>query len=414
MKIYKIDDNKFKSIYISYNFFVQVKDVDIFSRYSVLGSLIAKSSRKYPTQKEIDAHLNMLYGTAYDVYIEKYGDVYRFEVRTDFINKKFLPGKEDLLPEVLEFIKEMLYNTTDWSDSMIERERESILERIREQKDDKLAYGAQRIEELMAEGEPYGCYLYGTEEVVSKVGSATVSNSYEELISSPVMVIVSGNLEGYEDIDKKIEEKFGEYVVKDVVPSELKLNISDGKVREFKEVKEYQETEQSVICLGYKIVDTDVSDYVALNVFNAILGVTPSSRLFMNVREKASLCYTIRSKYIPSKDMLVICGGINQADYEKAQKIIKEQVEDLQNGNITEEEFVIARDYFKYAIKEWDESRYNKAKCKMRGIVVCDDEEYGIETILKKADELTLEDIKRVAKKICLERVYLLGGNENE
>ena len=69
MNNYKINNNKFKSIYISYNFTQEVSDTKIFSSYAVLASLMAKSSKKYTTQKDIEKYLNSLYGANFDVNI---------------------------------------------------------------------------------------------------------------------------------------------------------------------------------------------------------------------------------------------------------------------------------------------------------------------------------------------------------
>ena len=141
MKIYKINNEKFKSIYISYNFTMDINDTKYFSYYAVLASLMAKSSKKYATQKEIEKYLNSLYGANFDVNIEKLGDLYNLEFRIEFINKKYLPDNEELLEKILNFLEEMIYNPADWSVDNIDREKQFILERINERKDEKLKYG---------------------------------------------------------------------------------------------------------------------------------------------------------------------------------------------------------------------------------------------------------------------------------
>ena len=127
MKIYKINNEKFKSIYMSYNFTLDINDTKYFSYYAVLASLMAKSSQKYATQKEIEKYLNSLYGASFDVNIEKLGDLYNLEFRMEFINKKFLPDNEELLDKSLAFLEEMVYNPADWSNENIDREKQFIL-----------------------------------------------------------------------------------------------------------------------------------------------------------------------------------------------------------------------------------------------------------------------------------------------
>ena len=188
MNIYKVNNSKFKSIYISYNFSMEVKDKRVFSINSVLGSLMAKSSCNYKNQKEIERYLNSLYGTTYDVNIEKYGDLYNLEFRMEYINKKFLPNKEELLSKVLEFLHEMIYCPCDWQEDNIQREKEFILERINERKDEKLRYGIQRAEELLCEGEPFGTYLYGEAEEVQNITKEDLEKAYKDIINSCVLL----------------------------------------------------------------------------------------------------------------------------------------------------------------------------------------------------------------------------------
>ncbi len=293
MKIYKIDDNKFKSIYISINFTMPVKSNEIYASNAVLGALMAKSSEKFKNQKEIERYLNKLYGASYDVNVEKFGDLYNLEFRAEVINKKFLPEQEDVLEEMLAFINSMIYSPADWDEKNIEREKEFILERINERKDEKLKYGVQKMEELLCKDEPFGNFLFGNEEDVVRINKEVLKNAYEKLINSSLTIIVSGNLDGYENID----QLFNKYFEKETKSNDISMLVyntrKDNNI-EYEEVKENQDTAQSILTLGYKIVDSSMDDFYTLNLYNAILGTTPSSKLFQNVREKESLAYTVR------------------------------------------------------------------------------------------------------------------------
>ena len=211
MNIYKVNNNKFKSIYISYNFTQEVNDTKIFSSYAVLASLMAKSSKSYPTQKDIEKYLNSLYGANFDVNIEKLGDLYNLEFRIEFVNKKFIPSKEELLEKILLFLKEMIYNPAQWTQDVFKREKDFILQRINERKDEKLKYGIQRAEELLCKDEPFGTYLYGEEDVVKNLSLKDIKDAYSTLINDSITVIVSGNLDGYDSIDSEIEKIFKQY-----------------------------------------------------------------------------------------------------------------------------------------------------------------------------------------------------------
>lgn len=413
MKVYKINNDKFKSIYISYNFTMEVKENSVFSNNAVLGALMAKSSRKYQTQKEIEKYLNSLYGANYDVNVEKYGDLYNLEFRIEYINKKFLPGNEDLLENILNFLKEMIYNPADWTDENIKREKEFILERINERKDEKLKYGVQRAEELLCKDEPFGVFLYGDQDNVQNVDKDVLKNAYSELLKSCVTVIISGNLEGYDNIEETFNEVFKNIEFSSKEVTDLIYNTKRESDNKTEEVKEYQDTTQSVLSLGLRIKDCTIDDFYALNLYNAILGTTPSSKLFQNVREKESLAYTVRSRYYRFKDIIVIFAGINKENYQKAVDVIKEQIEAIKKGEISKEEFESAKDSLMADLLEWKDSKIAMAKMKFANIIAFKDADITVEDMREKMSKVTLEDVVRVANLVSVEKIFVLGGVDN-
>ena len=413
MRVYKINNDKFKSIYISYNFTMEVKENSVFSNNAVLGALMAKSSRKYQTQKEIEKYLNSLYGANYDVNVEKYGDLYNLEFRIEYINKKFLPGNEDLLENILNFLKEMIYNPADWTDENIKREKEFILERINERKDEKLKYGVQRAEELLCKDEPFGVFLYGDQDNVQNVDKDFLKNAYSELLKSCVTVIISGNLEGYDNIEETFNEVFKNIEFSSKEVTDLIYNTKRESDNKTEEVKEYQDTTQSVLSLGLRIKDCTIDDFYALNLYNAILGTTPSSKLFQNVREKESLAYTVRSRYYRFKDIIVIFAGINKENYQKAVDVIKEQIEAIKKGEISKEEFESAKDSLMADLLEWKDSKIAMAKMKFANIIAFKDADITVEDMRERMSKVTLEDVIRVANLVSVEKIFVLGGVEN-
>ncbi len=415
MNIYKVNNNKFKSIYISYNFTQEVNDTKIFSSYAVLASLMAKSSKSYPTQKDIEKYLNSLYGANFDVNIEKLGDLYNLEFRIEFVNKKFIPSKEELLEKILLFLKEMIYNPAQWTQDVFKREKDFILQRINERKDEKLKYGIQRAEELLCKDEPFGTYLYGEEDVVKNLSLKDIKDAYSTLINDSITVIVSGNLDGYDSIDSEIEKIFKQYDKNFNTNIEnLKYNIKRQENYKYEEVKEIQDTTQSVLSLGLRIKECTPKDFYVLNVYNAILGTTPSSKLFQNVREKESLAYTVRSRYYRFKDIIVIYAGINKENYKKALDVIKIQLEDIKNGNITDIEFKSARDSLLADLIEWKDSKVAMAKMKLSNLIAFKDADISIDQMREEIKNVKIEDVINISKKIEVEKVFLLGGEIDE
>ena len=151
-----------------------------------------------------------------------------------------------------------------------------------------------------------------------------------------------------------------------------------------------------------------------LNVYNAILGTTPSSKLFQNVREKESLAYTVRSRYYRFKDIIVIYAGINKENYKKALDVIKIQLEDMKNGNITDIEFKSARDSLLADLIEWKDSKVAMAKMKLSNLIAFKDADISIDQMREEIKNVKIEDIINISKKIEVEKVFLLGGEIDE
>ena len=413
INVYKINNEKFKSIYFSINFTMQVTKGEI-SKNSLLAKMLLKSCEKYQTEKEMQKRLYSLYGSNFDIGVEKLGDLYNIEFRAECINKKYLPENIDVVDDILRFMYNVIYkpNITEkkFNEDLFIREKENLVDKIREVKDDKLRFGIRKMEELMCENEPFGVYVYGSEDDVLSISNEELYKTYEKLINdSLVTVIVSGNLNGYEDIDTRINSIFEDILSSNLDQNSLVYNIKSKYSKE--EIVESQQTTQSVISYGIRLSDVDEIDFYAINVYNAILGGTPSSKLFQNFREKESLAYTVRSRYYRFKDIIIIYAGINKENYEKAKTVIEEQINDIKNGHITDEEFNASKQSLISDLKEWNDSKISLSKMLMSNLIVNKNSDASISHMVSNLEKVTKDDVVKIANKIKIEKIYFLGGD---
>lgn len=420
MNIYKINKEKFKSIYFSINFTMNVNSKKEVSQNAVLFSLLSKSCEKYKTQKEIEKHLYELYGAQFCVNVEKFGDLFNVEFAAEVINQEFLPNKNDVLKEIVEFIYNIIYmpniQNGKFDEELVAREKEYILERIRTKKDEKLKYAVTKMEELMCSTTPFGIYLYGDEKEVENVSNEDIIKAYKRLLeNSAITVILSGNLKGYDDIEGYLKETFKDKLDSKITYESLVSNIAEENMEEkIEEIKEKSDTTQSVLSLGLKVNTNDEKDFYALNLYNAILGATPSSKLFQNFREKESLAYTVRSRYYRFKYMLVIYAGIENKNYKKAIQVINKELEDIRKGNVTKEEFEAAKASLVADLNEWDDSKVALTKMLLSNLLVYKNDKVKIEDMIENMKNVTLDDVVKVSQKITLNKIFFLGGDENE
>lgn len=413
--IYKINSEKFKSIYFSINFTMPVNKRQI-SENALLSAFLGKSNKKFKTQKEIQMYLYSLYGANFDIGIEKFGDLYNIEFRGECINKKYLPNNTDVVNEVLEFLYDAIYNPNvlngAFDEEVVEREKDFILNKIREVKDDKLRYGIRKMEELMCKDEPFSTYVYGDEEDIYKITSSDLYKRYNEVISnSCITFIISGNLLGYEDIEEKVNNIFNNKLVSKLNYKDLIYNQKLNHNQEV--VEESQQTTQSVLSYGLRINNSNSDDFYKLSVYNALLGGTPSSKLFQNFREKESLAYTVRSRYYRFKDIIIIYAGIQKENYEKAKLVLENEINKIKDGEISDEEFEASKKSIISDLKEWNDSKIALSKMFISNLFSLKNDSLTLEQMVDKFEKVTKQDIIDIAGKITIEKIYFLGGENN-
>lgn len=413
--IYKINSEKFKSIYFSINFTMPVNKRQI-SENALLSAVLGKSNKKFKTQKEIQMYLYSLYGANFDIGIEKFGDLYNIEFRGECINKKYLPNNTDVVNEVLEFLYDAIYNPNvlngAFDNEVVEREKDFILNKIREVKDDKLRYGIRKMEELMCKDEPFSTYVYGDEDDIYKITSSDLYKRYNEVISnSCITFIISGNLLGYEDIEEKVNNIFNNKLVSKLNYKELIYNQKLNHNQEV--VEESQQTTQSVLSYGLRINNPNSNDFYKLSVYNALLGGTPSSKLFQNFREKESLAYTVRSRYYRFKNIIIIYAGIQKENYEKAKLVLENEINKIKDGEISDEEFEASKKSIISDLKEWNDSKIALSKMFISNLFSLKNDSLTLEQMVDKFEKVTKQDIIDIASKITIEKIYFLGGENN-
>jgi predicted Zn-dependent peptidase len=387
---------------------------------SVLSAIISKSSNLYKNQQEIQEYLSSLYGANFDTNVELYGDVYNIEFMIEFINKKFLPDNEDVLKDLLKFLNDIIYNPifkeNHLDSDFLEREKSFILDKIKARKDDKIRYAISKTEEIMCEGEPMSASIYGFENDVKNVKSEDIYRRYIEVIEkSCIIVSICGNLEGYENINDDIEEIFGYKLNSKLDYENLVVDTrnNEKKIENIKEIIEKQDTNQSVITFGLRVKNATPNDYYILNLYNAVLGSTPSSKLFQIFREKESLAYTVRSRFYRFKNIILIFAGIEKKNYDKSKEVVMDILENIKNLNITDEEFNASKQSLISDILEWNDSKFALSKMHISNLIATKKDDITLEEMVDKIKSITKEDLRDIARKIVVEKIYLLGGESD-
>lgn len=263
-----------------------------------------------------------------------------------------------------------------------------------------------RCIEEMYKDEPFGLFKFGYIEDLELINGKNLYEYYKELIKNcKIDIFISGILP--DDIDKVVEDnenisKLQEREADYVMP---KLDNKDTKSNE-NIVTESMDVTQGKLVLGLDIyLENENQKYDAL-LYNSILGGTANSKMFQNVREKAHLAYVASSSYTRQKNNIFINCGIEIKNYEKALEIIKQQIEDMKNGDFTEEEVENAKKGIIASIKTIDDEQdteityfFSQELSKNK----CDIEQY-----MEKISGVTKENVVDIANKVSINTVYFL------
>ena len=413
--VHNINTDKFKTNIVAI-FLTTPMSREYVTFNSMISSILRRGTKNMPTQEEISKELEEMYGANFNNGIDKLGDNHTLKFYMESINDEYLPqGNENLLKQSIQKLSEIVFNpileNNVFKQEYLDQEKQAMTQRINAKIDNKALYASHRCVECMYKDDPAALYKYGYVEDIEKINSENLYNHYKELIDNcKIDIFISGKNE----IEKSIKMLSEDENIKKLKPRKPDYIINDIMVKEEPKeqtVEEIQNVNQGKIVIGCDIVfnNDDLKDenlrYEAL-LYNNLLGGSANSKLFQNVREKASLAYTASSNYVRFKSNIYIKAGIEIQNYEKAIKIIKEQLESMRNGKFTEEEIE------------------NEKKAIISGIDLIDDEQdasivyfYGqeisnnpveLEDYKQRIKNVTKDQILNIAKKIKINTIYFL------
>ena len=402
-----VNDDKFKSIFVSVNFMRKL-DKEEAGKNALLASILKKGTKSLKTEREIELELSKLYSSSIDINVEKVGGIYNVEFGAEFINKKYI--EEDVSLKVLDILYDVIYNPNlengCFPKAMFNVEKEALIEKINQEKNDKRRWALRRLEEEMYNENDYSVSVLGNINSIVNETEKTIYDYYNKFItSSEIRIVVTGNLSGYDNLEELLTSKF---IKNNTVIEPLSVENREN----FRKVDEYEELNQSVLCLGLNVKNTSKDNIPVITVYNSILGGTPASKLFQNVREKESLAYFAKSQYIKYINAIYIYSGINLNNTEKATLVIKQQLEDIKNGNITEEEIDTAKKNIILTYKSLSDNKVLYNRTILSNSIYYDN--FDIDAFINDIENVTVEDVKNIAKDIEINTIYLLGGKINE
>nr|WP_263327952.1 pitrilysin family protein [Neobacillus sp. Marseille-Q6967] len=409
-KLHVIETDKYKTNTFVWKMKAPLSKEDVTKR-AILPHVLQSSTAKYQTTTALRSYLDEQYGATLFVDLAKKGEYHVMSFTLEIANEKFLSDSSPLLKKGFELLSDVLTNPNvsgnGFHKETVEKEKRTLKQRIQSVYDDKMRYSNVRLIEEMCKGEPYALQVNGEAADVDEITPENLYEYFKKACSEDEMdLYVIG------DVVEAEVKQIAEELLKFENRSPKKMNTSAiTNKAQAKEVKEEQDVKQGKLNIGYRtnIVYGD-PDYFALQVFNGIFGGFSHSKLFINVREKASLAYYVSSRLESHKGLMMVMSGIDLKNYDQAVGIIKDQMEAMRKGDFTDQELIQTKAVIRNQILETVDTSRGLTELLYHNVVA--GKEVKIQQWIDEMEKATKEDIIAVANKIELDTIYFLTGTE--
>ena len=401
---------KFKTSCLSAQF-VTALSRETASYNALLPSVLNRGTMRYPDMESLSAAMDTLYGTTVSTTIRKNGERQCVGFVASCIDDRFALGGEKLLEPMADLVGELLLDPVTrggrYLKEYVDGEKVNLMDSIRAIRNDKRDWANLRLLQEMCADEPYGVSRLGDEETVRKITNHTLYRHAQQMMSAARLeLLYCGSADA-----RRVEDAVGRAFA----------TLPRGPVEELPEmqifsapetprfVTEEMDVTQGKLSMGFRCGSDDVP---AMVLANLIFGGSSNSKLFMNVREKLSLCYYASSSYARSKKILTVSSSIETKDYDRTLEEILHQLRLVQEGQWEDWELDGARSTVLNSLRSVADSQGALENFYMSRAAV--DLRETPEELMQSLMTVTPERIREAAESIQLDTVYFLRGKEAE
>lgn len=375
---------------------------------ALIPALLLRGNQQFPSMREMAQRLEFLYGAALAGDVMKVGERHVVVLRGEVPNDRYLPRGETILADYLDFVAETIarprLDRGAFPAGVLAQEKENHRRLIEGLLNDKRAYARERCLAEMCRDEAFRLYEYGRVEDLGAITGDGIAGLWRRNVAgAPAHVYFAGDFDFERAAAALAVLGAGRHGA--LLP--VKENPPLRGAAETRRVEEEMDVKQAKLVFGFR-THIRFGDPLleALSMANGILGVFPSSKLFLNVREAASLCYYASSTLDRTQGLMLIAAGIDAEKREQAEDLILAQVRDVQAGKFTDDELQATRLAFYNQLIMMEDNP--------RGLMDIDltwslaGVAYDHETYKRRLMEATRDEIVEAARKLELDTVYFL------
>ena len=407
-----IPSEKFKTTRISVKFYVPLKKESVYLN-SLVCKILVRSCNKYPSLTELSKYLSSIYGASLSSSISKIGDMQVLSFTVSGIDDRYTIDREIISDRLSGVLCDVIFDPKVlngcFDKTEINQSKRELKESIDAEFNDKRVYAMRKAVSYMCDSEPYGISLYGSKDEIDKAKDEEIFNAWKNMIeNSKVEIVFSG---GCDPIYAK--NSFKEYFLKNIRKTEQMDTIVIRKAEKVRKYSENMPLSQSKLIMGFRTdcAQPDDDTYV-LKLMCTVLGGSAHSKLFMNVREKQSLCYYCSSKSDSFKGLMFVESGVEKENIEKTEKAVLKEIEDIKNGDVTDDEIKAAKLTICNTFRE-SKDLSTATEVWYTGQFFSK-EILSVEQACERIESVTKDDIIKAARKLTFDTVYTLVGDGEE
>lgn len=406
-----VHTDRFKTDYLTLTWVRPMTDREN-TKNALLPYVLKAGCAPYGNLKQLNIALKENYGATLACVLRKRGNYQCFGYAMSFLKDKYAFHGDCISDKCLEILSHVVLSPVQkngaFDADILRVEKNNLKEKIESRSNDKIVYGIDRCSSLMCKGSPFALSELGeVEGLTESVNTPDIMfQHYRKVMeSSHVEVFYVGGMD-IDQVAEKLEQKLGELHSVDMPLTAGPLDVSGG---EKGTITETLPVNQCKLTMGFTTgVMVDDADYCPMVMANMVFGGGPTSKLFLNVREKLSLCYYAAARYNKLNGQVLVYSGVQAENVQKAEDEIKNQLSQLQQGNVTEEEFEAAR---KSVVNALRASQDSPSALEDFGL----SEHFGshprtVEQFIQELLQVTKADAVRAAGKMQLHTIHVLKG----
>lgn len=415
VRLTAVHTNKFKSSYFAVTMLAPL-DREQATHNALIPWVLRRGSRNYPDMQTLSAALDDLYGGAIEPVVTQKGEIQCVGFAAGFLDDAYALNGEAVLEQAARLLGELLLHPCTengiFKEEYVESERSNLVDRIRAQMNDKRKYSMHRLAQEMCRDEAFGVDKLGDEDHARAITAADLWQRYQMLLSTAQVELYYCGSADAQRVEQALRRAFSDLPVNG---QRQTPDYGAGLCAQREEpqvVEDRMDVTQGKLAMGLRTGGIGVRDeaFPALMLLNAVFGGTSMSKLFMNVREKLSLCYFASSMLEKFKGLMLVSSGIEFEKYQQARDEILAQLEACRRGEITGEELEGARRIVMTALYTTLDSQ-SRLSDYWLGQAVAGLEE-SPEQLARRIEAVTVEQVAQAAGKLKLDTIYFLNGKE--